>query len=168
MHLESAIASPASHTRSIAPSSDGADRRICGQAQLLWQKRCNGRRFARRDSVALPTLGALADNAFILAMANPSEDSFVVDCGDGVRAALERDPVGQRLIDVIPRRLRGRLAAAVRYSGEMGIAVDDSGSWRHADGPVVLYRATLLPLSDDQDHVDHLLGVLSYRLVHTV
>lgn len=168
MHLEPAPSTPHLPAPAPATSADRAERRLCGQAQLLWQARCNGKRFANRDAVALPTLGTIAEHAFILALTNPCEDSFVIDCGDGVRAALERDPVGQRLIDVTPRRMRHRLTAAVRFCSEMGVAVDDSGSWRHADGPVVLYRATLLPLSDNQRQVDHLLGVLSYRLIHTV
>jgi hypothetical protein len=168
MHLESAAPVAFKPAIVVPPRAGALERRVSGQLEHLWQQRRNGRAFPLRDAVALPTLGAIGEQAFILALATPYEDSFVIDCGDQVRAALSRDPVGQRWIDVVPRRLRRRLTDAVRYAGQLGVTVDDAGSWRRAEGPVVLYRIMLLPLSDDQNQVDHLLGVLSYRLVHTV
>ena len=43
--------------------------------------------------------------------------------------------------------------------------VDDAGAWTRSDGTQILYRSILLPLSDDQQTVNFLLGAFSYRPV---
>ena len=42
--------------------------------------------------------------------------------------------------------------------------LDDAGMWVRTDGAEILYRAMLLPLSDDQQSVSHLLGAFSFKV----
>jgi len=149
-----------------------AERRLVGQALTLWETLRDGRPFpSRADCTAprvgalapRPRVGALAPSTFLIRVSDSEDGDRVVDCGPVLRDALGSDPVGQPVNRILPSATERGLAFW-RVAAELKKPIADIGSFTNAAGSEVLYRSVLLPLSDDQQRIDYLLGAFSFRL----
>ncbi len=145
--------------------SDGVERRANSRALRYWQELAGSRRFPSRSQVTRQGATDLWDHLFIVEVtANPADYRFVL-AGEILRTALGRDPTGEKVSEVLPGGMGTRTLflhqAAVGLKGP----VDDAAKWVREDGVEVLYRSILLPLSDDGNTVNALLGAFSFRPV---
>jgi hypothetical protein len=145
--------------------SEGVERRANSRALKYWKELAGPRKFPARGQLAAETAGDLWDNLFVVEVATAAKDYRFVHAGAVLIQALGSDPTGQTVQETIPGGMGTRTLffhqAAVGLKGP----VDDAGSWTRADGTQILYRSILLPLSDDQQTVNYLLGVFSFRPV---
>lgn len=144
---------------------DGVERRANSRAMKLWKELAGARRFPSRAQVTAESAGDLWDNLFIVEV-TPAPDQYkFAYAGAVLQQALGHDPTGKTVATAIPGGLGTRTLffhqAAVGLKGP----VDDAGAWTRADGAQILYRSILLPLSDDQQAVNFLLGAFSFRPV---
>jgi hypothetical protein len=140
-----------------------AERRLVGQALTLWETLRDGRPFPSRADCTAPRVGALAPSTFLIRVSDSEDGDRVVDCGPVLRDALGSDPVGQPVNRILPSATERGLAFW-RVAAELKKPIADIGSFTNAAGSEVLYRSVLLPLSDDQQRIDYLLGAFSFRL----
>ncbi len=144
--------------------SDGSERRANNRTLEYWKRLAGERRFPTREQITAESAGDLWDHLFIVQITpDPTQYRFVF-AGSVLAAALGGDPTDQTLAKVLPGGLGTRtlffLQAAV---GLKGPVTDDVGTWTRADGSEILYRSILLPLSQDDQTVDYLLGSFSFR-----
>ena len=94
----------------------------------------------------------------------PADYRFVM-AGAVLQAALGRDPTNVKVSEALPGGMGTRTLflhqAAVGLKGP----VDDAAKWTRADCTEILYRSILLPLSDNGETVNALLGAFSFRPV---
>jgi hypothetical protein len=90
-------------------------------------------------------------NCLVIAVQSPIELSHFVAVGENLAVALcPRDTLAGVLLSHLPRVL------SVRRS----LIVEGGATYR---GMPVLYRGALLPLSEDGDTIDHVLGAANHR-----
>jgi len=144
---------------------DGVERRANSRAMKYWKETAAPRRFPARSQITAETAGDLWDNLFIVEVTPASDQYKFAYAGAVLRTALGRDPTGETVATAIPGGMGTRTLffhqAAVGLKGP----VDDAGAWTRTDGTQILYRSILLPLSDDQQTINFLLGAFSYRPV---
>lgn len=143
--------------------SDGVERRANSRCLRYWQEMAGARRFPSRGDISASTAGDLWDHMFIVEVtAIPADYRFVM-AGAVLQSALGRDPTGEKVSAALPGGMGTRTLflhqAAVGLKGP----VDDAAKWTREDGSELLYRSILLPLSDDGNTVNALLGAFSYR-----
>lgn len=144
---------------------DGVERRANSRAMKYWKELAAPRLFPARAQITAESAGDLWDNLFLVEV-TPVPDQYRFAYAGGVlRQALGRDPTGETVAAAIPGGLGTRTLffhqAAVGLKGP----VDDAGAWTRTDGMQILYRSILLPLSDDQQSINFLLGAFSFRPV---
>ena len=145
--------------------SDGVERRANSRCLRFWQELAGGRRFPSRAAVTREAAGDLWDHLFIVeATPIPADYRFVM-AGAVLQAALGSDPTNVKVSEALPDGMGTRSLflhqAAVGLKGP----VDDAAKWTRADGTEILYRSILLPLSDNGETVNALLGAFSFRPV---
>ncbi len=145
--------------------NDGVERRANSRALKYWKEVAGDRRFPARAQINQASAGDLWDHLFIVEVSGLPENYRFAYAGAVMKSALGMDPTGQTVASTIPGGMGTRTLffhqAAVGLKGP----VDDAGSWTRADGTQILYRSILLPLSDDQQSVNYLLGAFSFRPV---
>ena len=88
----------------------------------------------------------------------------LIRSGEAVTLALGRDPVGMKAIEVLPSSTEMGLSFC-RAAAQMKKPIADVGRFTNVDGLDVRYRCILLPLSDDQETVNYVLGAFSFRIM---
>jgi len=139
------------------------ERRLVGKALALWEELRAGRRFPNQADCASFARGGLAENLFLISVADGEEGDEIVEAGPAFRSALATDPVGRKAIKVLPSATERGLSFC-RVAAELKKPVADVGQFTNADGEEIMYRSILLPLSDDQERVNYLLGAFSYKV----
>lgn len=144
---------------------DGIERRVCVRALDAWRRLAAPRRFpsgAQLDSVEPADL---RDHFFVMTAPAGAAAPTCISAGPVMQRAIGRDPKGRALAEVLPPPIGQKLAGALRDAVATGMPVTDSGRWSRPDGSDIVYRAILLPLSDDQRTIDAVLGAINFRTV---
>lgn len=145
--------------------SEGVERRANSRALKYWQGLAGDRRFPSRRDVTRDSAGDLWDHLFMVEITATAADYRFAMAGAVLCAALGRDPTGEKVATALPGGMGARTVflhqAAVGLKGP----VDDANKWTRPDGAEILYRSILLPLSDDGQTVNALLGAFSFRPV---
>lgn len=145
--------------------SDGVERRANSRCLRYWQELAGSRRFPSRSDISQSTAGDLWDHMFVVEVTPVPSDYRFVMAGSVLQTALGRDPTGEKVSSALPGGMGTRTLflhqAAVGLKGP----VDDAAKWTRDDGTELLYRSILLPLSDDGNTVNALLGAFSFRPV---
>jgi hypothetical protein len=143
--------------------SDGVERRANSRCLRYWQELAGSRRFPSRGDISAATAGDLWDHMFIVEVTPIPADYRFVMAGTVLQTALGRDPTNEKVSTALPGGMGTRTLflhqAAVGLKGP----VDDAAKWTRDDGTELLYRSILLPLSDDGETVNALLGAFSFR-----
>ena len=148
-----------------AQSVDGAERRVSSNALQYWRDLAAPRRYPSIAQVTYDSAPALWEHFCIIKVGPESTDHIFVRAGSVLCEALGCDPTGKRVADVLPRQIVGRALYFQKAACDLMAPIDEAGKWVRADGTEVLYRAVLLPLSDDQRSADFLLSAFSFRTI---
>lgn len=146
--------------------SEGVERRANSRALKYWQELAgSSRRFPSRREVARENAGDLWDHLFIVEVAANAADFRFAMAGAVLCAALGRDPTDEKIATALPGGMGAR--TVFLYQAAVGLKgpVDDANKWTRPDGAEILYRSIVLPLSDDGQTVNALLGAFSFRPV---
>jgi hypothetical protein len=127
------------------------ERRLVWRVRRYWRGITRGGRFPRRDEINPHMLGEDGANCLLIAVESPIELSHFVMVG--VNLAVTLCPT-----DTLAGVLLSRLPQVV--SAHRGLIIEGGAKFGGAE---ILYRAALLPLSEDGGTIDHVLGVASYR-----
>ena len=142
---------------------DGIERRACSRALQWWRELAAPRPLPEIGAFTFDSAGDLGPYLFALHLADEPTANRFVCAGETLRSALGFDPTGRTMMEVWPRDARDRALFLQRAAAELMNPIDEAGRWTAADGEEVVYRCVLMPASDDQRRVDHLIGAFSYR-----
>jgi hypothetical protein len=146
-------------------SVDGVERRVSSTAVQYWRELAAPRRYPGRAQVTHGSAPSLWDNFFIVKVGMDAAEHVFEYAGRVLREALGADPTGKTVGDVLPREIVGRALYFQKAACDLMAPIDESGRFTRPDGAEVLYRAVLLPLSDDQREANYLLGAFSFRTI---
>lgn len=158
-------ATPKSRAAAPPKPTDRPDRRIPSAALEYWRDLAAPRRFPSKAQVTRESAGDLWDHLFIVAVGPEGTDPVFIQSGDVLRQALGRDPTGEAVRAAMPRAIANRALYYQRAASDLMAPIDDAGKWIREDGGMVLYRAVLMPLSEDERTANYLLGAFSFRIV---
>ncbi len=144
---------------------NGTERRVSSNAVQYWRDLAAPRRYPSVTQVTQDSAAALWEHFCIIKVGPRAADHVFVRAGSVLREALGCDPTGKRVSDVLPREIVGRALYFQKAACDLMAPIDEAGKWVRGDGTEILYRAVLLPLSDDQRNADFLLGAFSFRAV---
>lgn len=145
--------------------SEGVERRANSRALKYWQGLLGSRRFPCRADITPGSAGDLWEHLFLVEITASPADYLFVLAGPVLAGALGRDPTGEKVAAALPGGMGAR--TVFLYQAAVGLKgpVDDANKWTRPDGTEILYRSIVLPLSDDGDSVNALLGAFSFRPV---
>jgi hypothetical protein len=146
-------------------SIDGVERRISSTAVQFWRELAAPRRYPGRSQVTRASAPSLWDNFFIIKVGPDAAEHVFEYAGSALREALGGDPTGRIVGDVLPREIVGRALYFQKAACDLMAPIDEAGRFTRADGVEIVYRAVLLPLSDDQRAANYLLGAFSFRTI---
>jgi len=141
------------------------ERRLVGRALACWEESRGNRRFPNRSDFHAVINARLGGFIFLVAVGDSVDSDRVIESDDALRNALRLEPVGRKMIDIMPSSTEKGLSFC-RTAAELKKPIADIGRFTNAGGEDVCYRSVLLPLSDDQENVNYLLGAISYKTVN--
>jgi len=135
-------------------SPEENERRLVERVLGHWRKAAAGKRFPRLDEIDAWVVGDDWANCLVMAVQSPVELSHFVVAGEHLAVALcTTDTLAGLLLSHLPPVLSARRCLIVE--GEATLR-----------GVPILYRAALLPLSEDGVAIDHVLGAANHRTLH--
>jgi hypothetical protein len=130
-------------------SPEENERRLVERMLGHWRKAAAGKRFPRLDEIDAWVVGDDWAHCLVMAVQSPVELSHFVVAGEHL-ALCPTDTLAGLLLSHPPPVLSARRCLIVE--GEATLR-----------GVPILYRAALLPLSDDGIAIDHILGAANHR-----
>ena len=138
------------------------ERRVVNRMLARWDDLRRGRAFPNRVDIEHAGTGGLESNLFLIAVGDEEVDDEVIDSGSEFRNALRVDPVGRRVVDIMPSATEKGLSLC-HTAARLRKPIMDAGNFTNKRGENILYRSIILPLSDDQENINYLVGAFSYR-----
>ena len=166
-HVASAVTIDLDCGVEAPPSILQAERRIHVRAYNRWAALRRGRPFPGVEDLASATLQEFSHRAVLLRYADPvgTADPEILFVGRALReeAGLEGDtlptfagaPAGSLL-----QRLASRHREIASHRAPVGIEAEFAGMF----GEATLYRGVMLPFSSDGSTIDHIYGVVNWKL----
>ncbi len=147
----------------IAPKIVAGERRLTMLLMGYWQELRDGRRapLVRAFKKAVP-LDLLADS-FTLLPAETPDRSRLHDIGDRIARVSGIEATSLTRSEVPGNTLIGMASKWLDRTLETGAPVVDEGEFEDRHGARILYRATLLPLANEQDEIVQVLGGASCK-----
>lgn len=141
------------------------ERRLVGRALTCWEEVRGERPFPDRNDFDTVFRDRLDGSIFLVAIGDSEDTDHVVESDNALIEALGLDPVGRKVIDVLPSATEKGLSFC-RTAADLKKPIADVGHFTNAEGEDVYYRSVLLPLSDDQENINYLLGAFSFKTVN--
>jgi hypothetical protein len=131
------------------------ERRLVWRVLRHWEEIADSGRFPRRDEIEPWFLGEDGANCLVIAVEWPIELSHFVVVGVNLAVALcPTDKLAGVLLSLLPQVVSAR----------RGLMIEGMATLR---GVGILYRAVLLPLSENGTTIDYVLGATNHRPLHT-
>lgn len=140
-----------------------AERRASARLHNYWRTLAGPRRMPRRAQVDLPGPHPAPwfENVFIIRVGLSPNDYVVEVAGPGLRRFFDCNPVGRKVSELMPLRIRERILFFQRAVVTLRSPIDEAGSWREDNGVEMMFRMIVLPLGDDPSAIDYLLGAFT-------
>ena len=140
-----------------------AERRASARLHNYWRTLAGPRPMPRRAQVDLPGPHPAPwfENVFVIRVAPDPKDYVVEVAGPGLRRCFDCNPVGRKVQELMPPRIRDRILFFQRAVVRLRSPIDEAGSWREESGAEMLFRMIVLPLGDDPKNIDYLLGAFT-------
>ena len=144
---------------------DGVERRACSRALQWWREAAAPRALPGIGAFDFGAAGELSPYLFALRLGEDPAGNRFIHAGETIRAALGFDPSGRSMMEAWPRDARDRALFLQKAAADLMNPIDEAGRWAAPGGDEIVYRCVLLPASDDQRRVDHLVGAFSFRRI---
>ncbi len=147
-------------------AAGGVERRLTLRAYHLWEEAAGERVMPPPAAISGSGLADMRDNAFVIGFADGDYlEARFLEVGAAI--AAETGPVAPDtpIREVPQNSLLSRLAdyylQAIAHKAPVGFEAE----FERPGGEMVLYRGILLPFAEEEDVVERLLGVLSWKVV---
>jgi hypothetical protein len=146
------------------PLGEGAERRACALALAWWRDlaAAGGRRAPTRTQLAEAEAPSVWPHFFVLRCAPRARANMFEGAGPVLCDTLGFDPRGWELADAWPAEAVERAVFLQQSAVDLVMPIEEAGRFRVL-GEDILYRCLVMPVSDDEMTVSHLLGAISCR-----
>jgi hypothetical protein len=143
---------------------NSVDRRLVMRVLAQWRGLVHGRRFPRRSQLDPQLFGQDWSNCLLIDVDPLTDHSRLAYVGDALRdpawPPFERQRISECLNDTLLQLATARIPELLAQGAPIGFG----GPAIHNETPM-LYRCILLPLSEDGEAIDGILGAVNYREV---
>ena len=144
------------------------ERRLTGRALLYWWALKDDLPFPRHsalplDSAEVKNGDGLWPNIFTATLRPSIEASRFVYCGASVADICSAPPEGNLVSACLPSPVWDKLRYVFETAASTMKPLTASGRFLAKDDRVALYRAIVLPLSEDGSAIDHIMGALGSK-----
>ena|SRR5665213_2578754 len=143
------------------------ERRLTTRMIAIWKTVSQGRGLPRRTDLRPETFGPDAPHCFYLALDAVLPQSRLMYVGDRLRPATW-SPETHRQLAAFPENSLVRLTAAKIPAALAKGGPISFGGTGVRDVTAILYRAILLPLADDGETIDCVVGAINFRDISAV
>lgn len=139
------------------------ERRLVLRLLAHWRTLCDDRdypSFFDLDPSAIPEMW---ENCFVLEIFKDEDEPRYRAMGAGLAAHVDFSLIGEPISKAPDKSLLG---VAISFLDEVlrkGVPISRGDDFFKGDGTKVLFRSILLPMSDDGDTVNGILGAVNYR-----
>jgi hypothetical protein len=137
-------------------------RRLVERLLCYWKEVSTSRGFVRLDDIDPWMIGEDWKNCLLVEVRSPLEFSGLLAVGENLVAEANRQLQGHVIADCPADSLLGLIISHLPRVLSLRDCVADEGRARH-QGREILYRCTLLPLSESDATVDHVLAAVNYK-----
>ena len=145
-------------------SGHPAERRLVLRLLRYWRQIAGDRAMPKVADVAPDSIPDMWPNCFLLRFGTTGEPLY-----DQVGSAFASELTGEVIgTPVGSTPLETLLRQATRYwdmVADKKVPISLGGEFRHRRGELLLYRSIILPLSNDGERIDHMLGAANCRSV---
>lgn len=149
--------------RSIARQRVGSERRLAARALSRWDAARGDRTFPTHAEFLNDDGADFASNMMLIEASETGDRYQIVDAGGELANAFGPDVVGREIDDVLPSSIERGLSFC-STAAIMKKPIADVGQFVNNSGEELHYRGILMPLSDNQETVNILLGAFSYKI----
>jgi hypothetical protein len=139
-------------------------RRLVERLLYYWTEISTSRGFVRLDDIDPWMIGDDWKNCLLVEVRSPLDLSGLLAVGENLVAESERQMQGHVVADYPADSLMGLIVSHLPQVLSRWDSLVDEGTTRHA-GQEILYRCTLLPLSETGVAVDHVLAAANYKFI---
>jgi hypothetical protein len=137
------------------PNVEGIERRIYNRALKYWNGLVDGHDLPTLHQVTPESAPGLWGHLFVIRVDDKLGEYTYVQVGDVLCRALGLDPTGKNVAEILPPAVKERMLNVHHSAVDWRKPIQVGGEWPRPDRDgTVLYRIILLPLSDDQEHVN--------------
>ncbi len=142
-----------------------SERRIHVRAYNRWARLRGGRAFPDPRDLQSPELAEFLPRAVILRYPEPAAEPDILFIGRALRDEAGLDATSLPALDDVPPgslvdRLAARHADIASHRAPVGIEAEYTGAY----GEATLYRGVMLPFSTDGQAIDHVCGIVNWKL----
>ena len=134
------------------------ERRLNMRLMAFWWDRRADRRFPTLEDFDPEELNDVWTHCFTIRPADSRGECAFQYIGDTIGKASGIEKQGITVAEVGENTLLGHATHNVEEVLEQQVPVIRSGEFVNEDGQTIMFRSILLPLSQDQSNVDHLVG----------
>ncbi len=149
---------------SDSPREARIEQRLVGRALTHWAEMRGDQKFPSYSDYLQQAAPYGDEHIYVINIGDSEASDEIVSAGKTVEEGFGRSPVGCKAMDVIPSSVDKGLAFC-RTAVALKKPIADVGRFFNANGVEICYRSILLPLSNDQVNVDHILGAFSFKLM---
>ncbi len=138
-------------------------RRMQVRAYDFWLALAGKSKFPAIDDLEMAQLGDFGDCAMLFDCSTGIDNPAIVHMGEALRRASDADCEVEMLDEVEPDTLIARLADHLGKLISNEAPIGFEAEFVNAEKMTIMYRGILLPFSSDDDTIDFVLGVLSWK-----
>lgn len=160
-----AAAAPSSRSSGRRSPPVGRDRRIVGQALSYWHDLRGNRPLPRLSDIAMEGDPILDGKLFLLDVSTGVEDCRFIYEGGCLSEAFQCSTRNGTLHEMLPSDVADHLMDMVRAVVDFRRPLADAATLpRVRGGGVLMHRMVVMPVTESDDKVTHVLGAYSYKV----
>ena len=144
-------------------AQDPAEERITQRLRDYWNTLRGGQQFPSRANFRMEAVTGLGPHAFALDLAHGADDPVFRFIGKALADDCGKDFTLKPLSAVPPHTLLAAVARCYTDVVDRKTPVEFAEEHVGADGSTALFRATMLPFSEDGQTLDFIVGAITYK-----
>ncbi|HKJ74111.1 MAG TPA: PAS domain-containing protein, partial [Alphaproteobacteria bacterium] len=141
----------------------GSERRMINRLAAYWEQLRGERTFPSMRDIEANQLEEIRSNCFVLDISESVDEPVIRFIGDALSEGGTVARSGDPLAGVSKRSLFGRISEHFLECIANGAPVGIEAEFDDDKGETILYRGVVVPFSDDDEHIDFVLGAVNCK-----
>lgn len=142
----------------------GSERRMINRLAAYWEQLRGERTFPSMRDIEANQLEEIRSNCFVLDISESVDEPVIRFIGDALSEGGTVARSGDPLAGVSKRSLFGRISEHFLECIANGAPVGIEAEFDDDKGETILYRGVVVPFSDDDEHIDFVLGAVNCKV----